>query len=53
VAEAFGVKAWTVKDPADLRKTLQQAVEHGGPTLVDIIAQPLHDAKAPVSEWVA
>ncbi|HEX2115559.1 MAG TPA: thiamine pyrophosphate-binding protein [Alphaproteobacteria bacterium] len=53
VAEAFGVKAWTVKDPADLRKTLRQAVEHGGPTLVDIIAQPLHDAKAPVSEWVA
>jgi acetolactate synthase-1/2/3 large subunit len=53
VAEAFGVKAWTVKDPADLRKTLKQAIEHGGPTLVDIIAQPLHEAKAPVSEWVA
>ncbi len=53
VAEAFGVKAWTVKDPADLRKTLKQAVEHGGPTLVDVICQPLHEAKAPVSEWVA
>jgi acetolactate synthase I/II/III large subunit len=53
VAEAFGVKAWTVKDPGDLRKTLKQAIEHGGPTLVDIIAQPLHEAKAPVSEWVA
>jgi acetolactate synthase I/II/III large subunit len=53
VAEAFGVKAFTVKDPADLRKTLKQAVEHGGPTLVDVICQPLHEAKAPVSEWVA
>ncbi len=53
VAEAFGVKAWTVKDPADLKKTLKQAVEHGGPTLVDVICQPLHEAKAPVSEWVA
>jgi acetolactate synthase-1/2/3 large subunit len=53
VAEAFGVKSWTVKDPADLRKTLKQAIEYGGPTLVDIISQPLHEAKAPVSEWVA
>jgi acetolactate synthase-1/2/3 large subunit len=53
VAEAFGVKSWTVKDPADLRKALKQAVEHGGPTLVDVICQPLHEARAPVSEWVA
>jgi acetolactate synthase-1/2/3 large subunit len=53
VAEAFGVKSWTVKDPADLRKTLKQAVEYGGPTLVDVICQPLHEARAPVSEWVA
>jgi acetolactate synthase-1/2/3 large subunit len=28
-------------------------VEHGGPTLVDVICQPLHEARAPVSEWVA
>jgi acetolactate synthase-1/2/3 large subunit len=53
VAAAFGVKSWTVTDPADLKKTLAAAVEHGGPTLVDIITQPLQDAKAPVSEWVA
>jgi acetolactate synthase I/II/III large subunit len=53
VAEAFGIKAWTVKDPADLKKTLKQATEHGGPTMVDVICQPLHEAKAPVSEWVA
>ena len=26
---------------------------HGGPSLVDIVCQPLHEAKAPVSEWVA
>ncbi len=53
VAEAFGVKAWKVTDPAELRKTLAAAVEHGGPTLVDVITQPLNEAKAPVSEWVA
>jgi len=53
VAESFGVKSWKVEDPADLQSTLAAAVEHPGPTLVDMISQPLQDAKAPVSEWVA
>jgi acetolactate synthase-1/2/3 large subunit len=53
VAEAFGVKSWRVDDPSKLRQTLAAAVEHGGPTLVDIITQPLQDARAPVSEWIA
>lgn len=53
VAEAFGVKAWRVEDPNELQATLKRATETDGPTLVDVIAQPLQDAKAPVSEWVA
>lgn len=53
VAEAFGLKAWRVEDPAQLKPTLKKAVEAGGPTLVDVIAQPLNEARAPVSEWVA
>jgi len=53
VAEAFGVKAWRVERPADLKPALAAAAEHGGPALVDVIAQPLHEARAPVSEWVA
>lgn len=53
VAEAFGVKAWRVEAPGDLRRALAAAVESDGPTLVDVIAQPLQDARAPVSEWVA
>lgn len=53
VASAFGVKSWTVRDPADLRTTLAKALAHDGPTLVDIYSQPLHEAAAPVSEWVA
>ena len=53
VAEAFGVKAWKVEDPALLKDTLRLAVEHPGPTLVDVIAQPLNEAAAPVSEWIA
>ena len=53
VAEAFGVKAWTVREPSELRSALKQALEADGPTLVDVLAQPLQDARAPVSEWVA
>ncbi len=53
VAAAFGLRSWRVEDPAKLRSTLAEAFAHGGPTLVDVICQPLHEAKAPVSEWVA
>jgi acetolactate synthase I/II/III large subunit len=53
VADAFGLKSWKVSDPRELEAVLKQAIAHGGPTLVDIVCQPLHEAKAPVSEWVA
>jgi len=53
VASAFGLKSWRVEDPAKLGSTLAEAFAHGGPTLVDVVCQPLHEAKAPVSEWVA
>jgi acetolactate synthase-1/2/3 large subunit len=53
IAEAFGVRAWRVEQPGDLRAALGAALEADGPALVDILAQPLHEARAPVSEWVA
>jgi acetolactate synthase I/II/III large subunit len=53
IAEAFGVKAWSVSDPAQLRSALDAAINHAGPTLVDVLSQPLQEARAPVSEWVA
>ena len=53
IAEAFGLKAWRVEAPDALGPALAAAVECGGPSLVDVIAQPLHDARAPVSEWIA
>jgi acetolactate synthase-1/2/3 large subunit len=53
VAEAYGVKSWKVEDPAKLGAALREAIAFGGPTLVDIVCQPLHEARAPVSEWVA
>jgi acetolactate synthase-1/2/3 large subunit len=53
VAEAFGVRAFRVFDPSQLKGVLEKAIEHPGPSLVDVVCQPLHEAKAPVSEWVA
>jgi acetolactate synthase-1/2/3 large subunit len=53
VAAAFGVKSWRVAAPDQLRSVLKQAIENSGPTLVDVISQPLEQAKAPVSEWIA
>jgi len=53
VAAAFGVKSWKVSDPRQLEPVLKQAIAHGGPTLVDIVCQPLQEARAPVSEWIA
>jgi acetolactate synthase-1/2/3 large subunit len=53
VAEAFGVRSWRVTEPEQLAGALKQALAHAGPSLVDIVCQPLHEARAPVSEWVA
>jgi acetolactate synthase I/II/III large subunit len=53
VAAAFSVKSWRVTEPAQLGKILRGALAQTEPTLVDIVCQPLHEAAAPVSEWVA
>lgn len=53
VAAAFGLKSWRVEDPEALRPALKEALAHDGPALVDILSQPLQEANAPVSEWIA
>ena len=53
VARAYGIKSWRVEDPRQLKSILAEATSHDGPALVDVIAEPLHEANAPVSEWVA
>ena len=52
VADALGLKSWRVFDPTRLGAVLREAVSSAAPTLVDIVCQPLHEARAPVSEWV-
>jgi acetolactate synthase-1/2/3 large subunit len=53
IAEAHGVRSWRVEDPTALRPALAAALAWDGPTLIDVVTQPLHEAHAPVSEWIA
>ncbi len=53
IARAFGLCAFRIEDPAALDGTLRTALAHDGPTLVEILTQPLEEARAPVSEWIA
>lgn len=52
IAAAYGVKSWRVEDPDALAGAMRQAVEHGGAALIDVIAQPLEEAAAPVLQWM-
>ena len=52
VAEAFGVRAWSVKDPADVDAALSAMLAHDGPALVDIESQELQESAVPVSTWM-
>ncbi|MCB1740733.1 MAG: thiamine pyrophosphate-binding protein, partial [Gammaproteobacteria bacterium] len=53
VARAYGIDAWRVEAPAALEPTLREALQSDGPALVDVVCQPLPEANAPVSEWIA
>lgn len=53
VASAYGIRSWRVEDAGELDKVLAEAIGEDAPTLVDVIAQPLDEAAAPVSEWIA
>ncbi len=53
VARAYGLEAWQVEDPKKLEGVLADAIACNGPSLVDVICQPLQEANAPVSEWIA
>ncbi|MGZ8154609.1 MAG: thiamine pyrophosphate-binding protein [Burkholderiales bacterium] len=52
VAAEYGVKSWKVEDPAELGGVLRQAAEYGGAALVDVVAQSLEEAQAPVLQWM-
>ncbi|MEM1387729.1 MAG: thiamine pyrophosphate-binding protein [Pseudomonadota bacterium] len=52
IAAAYGVKAWRVEAPDQLDTALLAAIQHDGPTLIDVLTQPLEEAAAPVRRWM-
>lgn len=52
VAEAYGIKSWTVRDPTELDGVIRKALSFGGPSLIDVITQPLEQSNVPVSQWM-
>jgi acetolactate synthase-1/2/3 large subunit len=52
IAAAYGVKSWRVEAPAALDAALREAIDHSGPTLIDVMTEPLEEAAAPVRRWM-
>ncbi|WP_298920517.1 thiamine pyrophosphate-binding protein [uncultured Roseobacter sp.] len=52
VAAAYGVTSWKVKAPQDLEAVMRRAIAHEGPSLVDVVTQPLEESNAPVRRWM-
>jgi acetolactate synthase-1/2/3 large subunit len=53
IARAFGLRALRVERPDELASAIEEGLSSEGPFLLDVVVQPLHEAKAPVSKWIA
>ena len=53
IARAFGMKARRIEDPNELGDAMREALTTEGPYLLDVVTQPLEEANAPVSKWIA
>lgn len=51
VAEAMGIKAWSVKECQGVKATLQEAFQHDGPALINIFTDPDALAMPPKVEF--
>ena len=53
IARAFGLAARRVERPEELAPAIEESLSSKGPFLLDVVVQPLHEARAPVSKWIA
>jgi acetolactate synthase-1/2/3 large subunit len=53
IARGFGLKAWSVIDPADLEAAMQSALADGGPCFIDIVTASQLTETPPVHAWLA
>ena len=52
VAEGFGLRAVRVSTPEQLGPALREALDHGGPILIEVATAPEHEALPPVAAWM-
>jgi acetolactate synthase-1/2/3 large subunit len=53
IAEAYGMRGLRVDAPGEIHRALEEAFASPGPVLLDVVTQPLEEASAPVSKWIA
>lgn len=53
IARAFGMEARRIENPNELGDAMREALTAEGPYLLDVVTQPLEEANAPVSKWIA
>ena len=53
VAEASGVRSWSVETPEEFSPALAATLEAGEPSLGDLVCQLLHGARPRSVGWVA
>lgn len=51
VAEGFGLRGKRVSDPDEISPTLQEALSHGSPFLIEVVAAPENEVIPPVAPW--
>lgn len=52
IARGFGLKSWHVSDPQHLESTLRAALDHGGPSFVDVVTEAAMTETPPVHAWL-
>ena len=53
IAEAFGMRGLRATNVGELQSALQEGLTFNGPVLIEVVVQPIEEARAPVSKWIA
>jgi acetolactate synthase-1/2/3 large subunit len=51
IAQAFGMRAVRVREPEEVGPAIQGALEFGGPSFIEVVVAPEHQALPPVAPW--
>ena len=51
IAAGFGLKSWSIKDPADIETTLRSALDWGGPAFINVETESQITETPPVAAW--